>query len=276
MKRKKFDPPEGAADWVVSYGDIMSLLLTFFIMLFASSTIDAVKWQQIVESMRGMAGINTHSEQREFSPIKKEVTSSKDKSNIIRSIVESGDSIPLVNSGTETPEQDNENDSPKDDGYSVEEAFGDLYGDLIKVINAEGNKWDMDVIQTESSIILRFTNKILFDSGYADLDEDALDVLIVILGVISQYEDYLDKLVIEGNTDDIPINTTRYRDNFELSIYRALNVFYFIQREGLFPANKIEIKGYGENNPIASNDTEEGRALNRRTDIVIEKAEEDE
>ncbi|MDD2262668.1 MAG: OmpA family protein, partial [Clostridia bacterium] len=88
-----------------------------------------------------------------------------------------------------------------------------------------------------------------------------------------EYESVLDKLVIEGNTDNIPINTARYRDNFELSIYRALNVFYFIQQEDLFPAKKIEIKGYGENNPIASNDTEEGRALNRRTDIVIMKAE---
>jgi chemotaxis protein MotB len=96
------------------------------------------------------------------------------------------------------------------------------------------------------------------------------------MAIISEYEEYLDKLVIEGNTDNIPINTARYRDNFELSIYRALNVFYFIERSDLFPANKIEIKGYGENNPIATNDTSEGRALNRRTDIVIMKAEVDE
>jgi chemotaxis protein MotB len=273
MKRKSPDAPEGAPDWVVSYGDCMSLLLTFFIMLYSFSTVDADKWQQLAESMRGALGKSSYSEQQSYSPIKRVSSSSGNKGIIIQAIVDKGGSIPSINGKQPT---DSDTDTPADTGYSAEEAFGDLYNDLLKGITAGGNKLYVDVIRTEGSIILRFTNKILFESGYADLDEEALDIISGIMAIISDYEEYLNKLVIEGNTDNVPINTAKYRDNFELSIYRALNVFYFIERGNLFPANKVEIKGYGENNPIATNDTAEGRALNRRTDIVIMKAEADE
>lgn len=274
MKRKKPDPPEGAADWIVTYGDVMSLLLTFFVMLFSFSTIDAVKWQQIVESLRGRMGVSIHTEQQPFNPIKKDKDSSQNKSNLIDSIVERGNPIPLVNSDTEIPSDPEDTKIPPEEiGNTIDEDFGKLYGELMRLITYKSGIWDVDIIRNEESIILRFGNKILFESGIADLDTEAADIIYEIVGVIAEYESVLDKLVIEGNTDNIPINTARYRDNFELSIYRALNVFYFIQQEDLFPAKKIEIKGYGENNPIASNDTEEGRALNRRTDIVIMKAE---
>lgn len=178
----------------------------------------------------------------------------------------------MINRSTEKP-TDPEAETPNDYSKDIDEGFRNLYGALLDAIISNNNHWDIDIVEAESSIILRFGNKILFDSGHAELDEEKADVIVGIMSIISEYQEYLDKLIIEGNTDNIPINTARYRDNFELSIYRALNVFYFIQRADLFPAKKIEIKGYGENNPLVSNETEEGRTLNRRTDMVIIKAE---
>lgn len=272
MKRKTPDPPEGAADWVVSYGDIMSLLLTFFVLLFSFSTIDAEKWKQLVESMTGKPGISIHSEQQPFKPIKTSTESSRGKAKIIDAIVKRGDSIPLVEVGTEEP-LDPDMEKLNDIGKDIDKKFDELYRTLLNSIVESGNQGDIEIFLNESSIVLRFKNKILFESGNADLDAEKANTITAMVVIISEYSEYLDKLIIEGNTDNIPIHTARYRDNFELSIYRALNVFYFIQKEDLFPAKKIEIKGYGENNPIESNATEEGRALNRRTDMVIIKME---
>ncbi len=272
MLKRERKAEEGAPDWVVSYGDCMSLLLTFFIMLFAFSTVDANKWEEIVKSFRGRLGFKYQIEDTVFTPIRHKESASSSKIMRLDELLERGRNIPIfVKEKPETPQTPIE--EPEDPAGLINQGFEELYADLMDALNEKGYKYDVDIIKYEDAIILRFKNKILFESGIADLDQEANIILFDLLEIISDYERVLDKLVIEGNTDNVPINTLKYRDNFELSIYRALNVFYFIQNENLFPGNKVEIKGYGENNPIASNQTEEGRALNRRTDMVITKAE---
>ncbi len=109
---------------------------------------------------------------------------------------------------------------------------------------------------------------ILFPSGSDVLNPGSLQILDRIATILKELPN---DIRIEGHTDNVPINTVRFPSNWHLSVARALNTaYYLINTEGLI-AEKVSIVGYSEYRPIATNDTPDGRAINRRVDIVIIK-----
>ncbi len=151
----------------------------------------------------------------------------------------------------------------------IDEEFEELYGELIEYNNIEG--LELEIAKSNSEIRIRLSNNLLFSPEEANIYENSTETLKEIVNIIKSYDDTLELIIMEGNTDDLPITTGRYRDNFELSIERALNVLYFFKYEGNFKPDKLVPMGYGEYNPVATNDTSEGRAKNRRTDILLIK-----
>lgn len=130
--------------------------------------------------------------------------------------------------------------------------------------NNYGNS--VQLIDNERGITIRLLEEILFRSGSADLVVNSETVLSEISNVIKELPN---DIRIEGHTDNIPINTNQFESNWHLSVERATNTAYYLMKEKGIKQEKVSIVGYAANKPIAPNQNEEGRALNRRVDIVI-------
>jgi chemotaxis protein MotB len=130
----------------------------------------------------------------------------------------------------------------------------------------------LELSPTQTEILIRFKDYVLFDVGKAELKPEAKEILDRIAKILLNYIDQIDRVRVEGHTDTQPINTMFYPTNWELSADRAIKVVRYFQEKHGFPGNKLSGEGYGEYYPIASNQTEEGRAKNRRVDVQIVKA----
>jgi chemotaxis protein MotB len=115
-------------------------------------------------------------------------------------------------------------------------------------------------------VVIRVSDRLLFASASAELNPEALPLLRVVAGVLRGISS---DVRVEGHTDDVPVLSERYATNWELSSARATTVLRFLVEEGDVEARRMVAAGYAEFRPLASNTTPEGRALNRRADIVL-------
>ncbi len=148
----------------------------------------------------------------------------------------------------------------------LESSIKEMLGTLISK-----SKGGIDVRRDQRGVIISVVDKFFFESGSADLKKSSKEVLDKIAEVLKQSTNMIR---IEGHTDNVPINNDRFPSNWELSAARAINVAkYFIRTHNIQPERLTTI-GYSEYRPVASNDTPEGRAKNRRVDIVLLNAAE--
>lgn len=151
----------------------------------------------------------------------------------------------------------------------MEEASKEMYGDVKQMadLNQLTSDIELDIDPNYQFVKISIKGSILFDSGEATLKENAKPILSKVGDILKEYEGY--HVEIEGHTDNRPMTGPKYKDNNWLSSARALNAAdYLITTKGLDPAS-IKYSGRGEYDPIASNDTEAGRAKNRRIEIKI-------
>ena len=145
---------------------------------------------------------------------------------------------------------------------SLKEALGTLLSE---------SKGDINIRSDSRGVSVSIADKYFFDSGSADLTGNSSDVLDKIASILNQYSNMIR---IEGHTDNIPISNGRFPSNWELSASRAINVAkYFMSSHNIQP-DRISTIGYSEFRPVASNDTTEGRAKNRRVEIILLPREE--
>ena len=139
--------------------------------------------------------------------------------------------------------------------------------ELEKQLDQEIQKGDIRLKKFHNRLVINIDDRISFDSGYANLKKEVLPSLKKIREILSQFPEY--SIIVEGHTDNIPMKSQRFRDNWELSTERALAVLgYLLQDTNLNPV-RFSAAGYGEHRPLVSNATKENRALNRRVDIVV-------
>ena len=130
--------------------------------------------------------------------------------------------------------------------------------------NDEGHK--ISVFRDERGIVIRIMDRAFFDEGKAELKETAKSALRKIVPILEKSKNHVR---IEGHTDDVPINTAEFTSNWELSTRRATEVVrYLIEKYGFLP-HRISASGYAEYRPVAPNDTQQNRALNRRIEIIL-------
>ena len=199
--------------WILIYIDLMTLLLTMFVLMLSYAKTDIDKYRSASEA------------------IAKEV----------------GQNAITVNPGVLSKE-------------SV------LSQQLYKSIAETGMLDNIDVLMKQGSVELRMKEKILFESGTAELKQDGKAVLGNLVPLL-QNNHYL--ITVEGHTDNIPIATERYPTNWELSTARASKVVRYLIVEGIDPQQTRAI-GYADTKPIAKNTTIEGRSQNRRVSLIIE------
>ncbi|MEW6601697.1 MAG: OmpA family protein [Nitrospirota bacterium] len=143
----------------------------------------------------------------------------------------------------------------------VESNVNEILGTLVT-----DSKGAIDVKRDERGVVVSVSDKYFFESGSAELKEDSREVLDKIALALLRSSNMIR---VEGHTDNIPIHNKTFPSNWELSAYRAINVVkYFINNHKIKP-ERISAIGYADNKPVASNDVPDGRAKNRRVDIVL-------
>lgn len=232
MARKKHEEQKaGAPEWLATYGDMMTLLLVFFVLLFSMSSVDTQKYKAVVQSLSGSLGM-----------------------------LDSGTTVtmePLINNFP--------SDSPTASPTQYKE-FGDMQEELEKLLDENDLKGKIKLELNERGLIVRFLDNVLFDSGKADLTPEAKTIIDKVSIILQQSSN---RIIIEGHTDNVPISTYRFPSNWELSTTRAVNVVkYMIENNHIDPI-RLSAAGYADQHPINDNSTPEGRNSNRRVDMVI-------
>ncbi len=144
-----------------------------------------------------------------------------------------------------------------------------LRQEINEIININELDNSVSIEDNQRGVTIRILDDILFLSGDAELKNKAQEVLKLVAEIIKKLPN---DVRVEGHTDNIGINSTQYPSNWHLSIARALNTaYYLIQTENIDP-DKVSVVGYAEYNPIGDNLTPEGRAKNRRVDIIVIKS----
>jgi chemotaxis protein MotB len=251
MARKRRGDPEesgGGYSWMDTYGDMVTLLLCFFVLLYSFSSIDSEKWKELVGAFSGTSS--------PYAIQSLDVSDARENP------------IPVIDSMI-----DYENREEGDEGIQsgTEASFDQLYENIKQYISENNLQSQLSVDRTEETIILRFGEVFLFNIGSADLLPSGQEALQHIIEIIGQNASAIKQISIEGNTDNVPIRNEYFKDNWDLSVTRAVNVLRTVQGYGIIDASKLAATGYGENRPIDSNLTKEGRARNRRVDFVIQR-----
>lgn len=262
-KRKPDDPPKGAPAWQSTFADLMNLLLCFFVLLFSMSTIDAQKFELIAASFS-----------ETFS-----IFSSGGSSFGQGALINSGVSqLSQLDSFMTTMGKASESEEEKDIQDEFEKTYEEMQEEMLKEneelaemiqesVEEQKMEGDISVDFTSQYVELTLNGALLFDSGSATLKADADPIMEKVCVILQKYAQ--GTIEVEGHTDNVPIHTSQFKSNNELSSARALSVFeYIIDHSNIDPA-VIKHSGRGEYIPVADNDTPEGRAKNRRVEIKI-------
>ncbi len=241
-------------------GELMNLLLCFFVLLFSMSTVDAEKWEKVVASFN-----------QTFSVFTAGATAIGDGILISNGVSQLNELDEYINSTGKMDDGEIVSEDVAAAQAQIEEAQMEESEELAEMIQEAVTEKDMDemidVEFTSQYVQLTLKGALLFDSGSTLLKDEALPVLDQVGLILERYAD--GTIEIEGHTDNVPMSGAKYSNNDELSSGRALSVFnYLLGSTNLNPAN-IKHAGRGEYLPVADNATAEGRSKNRRVEIKI-------
>lgn len=239
-RRKRDEGKKGSPEWMTIYSDMVTLLLCFFVLLFAFSEIDAQKFQAIMKSFEGSLGVFNGGKTIEEAP--------------------------LINA-------DNLPENMTTNELKEHEDFIRLKKQIDEYAKEMGLESEIKASIDERGLVIRLLDNVFFDPGKADIKPKAKEVLLYI-GDILKMDDLVGKNVkVEGHTDSDPVRDThKYATNWELSGARASSVARFLIDNKGIDGKKISVAGYSFHRPVAPNDTPENKAKNRRVDIVILKS----
>ena len=273
-KRKEEAPPPGSPAWMSTYGDMVTLLLCFFVLLFSMSTVDAAKFDALAASLS-----------QTFSIFTQGSTAIGDGILISNGVSQLNELSEYFNTTGLTADSDENTDQVDKENTDADKQWSDVtsaeefleqaglkeseeMAEKIEEAIKENNMADVvDIKFTAQYVELTLKGALLFESGSANLKDDVKPTLDKVGMILQKYS--TGTVEIEGHTDNVPITGGRYASNSELSSARALSVFnYFMDTTSLNPAY-LKHAGRGEYVPIADNSTPEGRAKNRRVEIRI-------
>ncbi|HNP63453.1 MAG TPA: flagellar motor protein MotB [Woeseiaceae bacterium] len=253
----------GVPAWVMTFADLMTLLMCFFVLLLAFSEMDAAKFKQLSGSMKDAFGVQAEVEVRtipkgtsvvaqEFSPGKPDPSAI----NTVRQFTIDSNRNTLDALDRELKEIEETRDHAR----------------RLRIALKEEIKAGSVAIQTEGmKVIVHILENASFESGYADVRPDFIPVLTKIAGLIDNNSG---EVTVSGHTDNVPIRNARFRSNWDLSTSRAVSVAHELLRvSDLDPVN-VMVTGHADTRPRSPNDSDENRARNRRVDISIVRGRE--
>lgn len=233
--------------WLVSYADFITLLFAFFTMLYAMSSVDAKKFNSMVQSMQAafeMRGYNGRVGDDALGPESK-----------------AGQPTEVV-----VPPADKGLDQGKDGGVGKEADLAQLHQELNRRLSRQIGQNLVDIERDPRGLVISIREAGSFTTGSAGLSPTAMDLMAQIGATL---KDVRNAVRIEGHTDDVPIHTAQFRSNWELSTARATTVVAFMLDQRYVEPARLSAAGYAEYHPRAANTSDATRARNRRVDIVI-------
>ena len=255
-------PPPGAPGWLATFADLMSLLMSFFVLLLAFSEMDALKFKQLAGSMSQAFGVQRDVKTKEIpkgtSIIAKEFTPGRPTPTPLK----------VMRQHT-TDDRKNNLDFRKGPQKSYEEKkklAEKRLEKLKKALKEQIGAGQIEVTGDNERTIIRIREKGSFSSGSAKLSRKFIPVLKKIADAIDKTPG---KIHISGHTDNIPISTYKFRSNWELSSARAVSIIEEILRMKKIPNERIVIQGYADTVPLVPNTTPRNRATNRRVEIEV-------
>ena len=269
MAKKPEEIKPGLPAWQGTFGDLMNLLLCFFVLLFSMANMDAAKFEEVAASFSQAFSVFSGGEMAigQGALIGDGVSQLNQLSAFVTS-------MGLAQSGEDSDE--NEKAVGEMDQQELMEAAEEEQleasaelAEKIEQALEEGEIDDMVSLNYTSQYVeLTIQGSILFDSGKTELKEDAIPVVDKVGQILETYAG--GTIDVEGHTDNVPMSGGgKYANNDELSSGRALSVFYYLTENTTLDPSKIVHTGRGQYDPIADNSTDEGRARNRRVEIKI-------
>ena len=224
--------------WLVSYADFITLLFAFFTVLYASSTVDTKKLKEATDSVKQALG----------------ATTGTGVIDVLEPPIES----PIVEPAHAPP-------MPRSSGFQDVSALV-MLNELTTVIDQNELSEFVTAELTPRGIVITLTEAGFFDSGSARMRPEGYSRFAQVAMILSHYGP---ELRVEGHTDDRPIHTARFSSNWALSTARAVSVVESLVDEFGFPAAQLGVSGFGSFHPLASNEDAEGRAKNRRVELIV-------
>lgn len=270
--------------WIVTYSDLMSLLLCFFVLILSMAEVDIIKYKQIADSMREAFGVQRDLE-LESIPKGTSVVSTEFRPGIpdetIVDVVQQITTDQTRNSlriGNPDAPVSEEKDI-RDEVLTYDEVMAliketELDAEMLKrLLDIEIKEGQIDVESTARTILIRIREKGSFASGSALLNSSFVDVIDKIANALTQIEG---RIAVEGHTDNIPINTFAFPSNWDLSAARSVAVVRRMLDIAPLQPTRVTASGFADTRPQAVNITVEGRARNRRVEIVVKQPLDDE
>ncbi len=227
MHKKQEAEKENNERWLITYADLITLLLIFFIILYSMSQINAKKFDELSQSMAIVFGQTGRS-----------------------GVLDGGRSVIPSDIATYKQRQNMTNTQEK----------------IRRMIAQQKLEGKITIREEQRGLVISVKDTVFFRAGSADLGDRAREILTMVGSLLS---DMPNSIRIEGHTDNIPIHTLKFYSNWELSTTRATNVLHYLTQYAKISPERLSAAGYGEFRPIASNDSENERASNRRVDIVV-------
>jgi len=235
--RKKRVEKESGERWLLTYSDLITLLMIFFVMMYAMSSVDSKKYAQVASSLNAAFGGGGGT-----------------------AVIGEGGTSNAVVGTVDNPQVDIE--ASKAEQSKLE----GLKKQVDKYLESNGIKASASATIQERGLIIRISDTLIFDSGSADLKPAYENKLVEIGKMLNTINNYI---VIEGNTDNVPISSFEFKDNWSLASARADNVTRALISKSSIQPVRIASRSNGPYRPVASNSTVAGKAANRRVDIVI-------
>lgn len=243
-RHRKPEEVQGRERWLVSYADLITLLFAFFVVMYSISSVNEGKYEALSETLEGVFGAS----RQVLQPIPVDDQGSQQATTGERLAPE------VVAPAEPAATRIRQADILDRIAQALTVEFGPMMGAGLVTVN-RADEW----------VELSLRDSLLFGSGEAEPHYDALPVVEAIAAILRQHDN---AVLVEGFTDNQPIRTRQYASNWELSAARAAAIVRLLAVEGLDPRNLAAV-GYGEFQPVARNDTAEGRKRNRRVILLI-------
>lgn len=227
--RKEKVVKDNSERWLLTYSDLITLLMVLFVILYASSNIDKDKYKEVATSFR--------------------------------------EALYTENS-SEVSIYDNTSSDSGEDDLSDEEKLEKVQNNIEETIEKLGLDKNVTSVMEEGGILISINDSLLFDSGEADLKDQYKTELFKIAEALKQVPN---DIQVKGYTDNVPIKSSKYNSNWQLSSIRAANVVEFLMNSCGISGERLSAAAYGEYSPAKDNSTSEGRAFNRRVNILVLK-----
>lgn len=238
----EFEESRGVPPWIITFADMVTLLMVFFILLFAIGNVEQEKWRDIKESLREALGADSIEElgTRQGLDVVKQVQTQVDEKT-----VHAVDEV----------------------GAMVNREMEDIISEVEEFVFKNKLSGEVRVSSDPRGAVITISDVVLFPPGSAEMTPQGRKTLRQVFDVLKQFQ-Y--NVKIEGHTDNTPIHTLRYPSNWELSAFRASEVAHMMIDDG-FPPERLSVEGFAEFRPKVPNTSAENRAINRRIEVVYQR-----